>query len=188
MTRLRQYFRSAVRWNLKNLIVASVVLLAFLFGLVVKSYAAETLRMFQPGSLMGRVDAEGFQWTLLGVLTLVDLGLVVAGIYGLMSFSVTQRTPEIGRQLAGGAKMSEVLKLVLGHGMRLAVFGAVIGLGTAFLLARWIKMLLFGVEATDPLAFVGVAVVLSGVAFLAMSRPAPQAAKLVPMALRHKRR
>ena len=186
MTHWLHALHVAFRPKRKNLIIAVLASMAFLFGVVVRSYASETLRMFHPGSLMGRVDMKGFQLTLLGVFTLVNVGLVVAGIYGLMSFSVTQRTPEIERRLASGAKTSEVLKLILWHGMQLSGFGVVIGLGAAFLLARWIKVLLFGVEPADPLLFIGVAVVLSAVAFLATFKPARRTAQMLPLAVRSK--
>jgi ABC-type lipoprotein release transport system permease subunit len=116
--------------------------------------------------LMGRVEAENFHLTLMSLLTMVNAGLVVAGIYGVMSFTVTNQTPEIGQRLASGATTREVMTLIVRHAMKLAVQGTVIGLGVALLLARWIKVALFGVEASDSLTFVGVAVVLSARAFV----------------------
>jgi ABC-type lipoprotein release transport system permease subunit len=102
-----------------------------------------------------------------------------------MSFSVTHRTPEIGRQIACGAKTSKVLKLVLWHGMKLALLGAVQGLAVAFLLAGWIKALLLGVSATDPLTFLVVTLLLGVVAFAVYYLLTRRAAKEEPIALRY---
>ncbi len=132
------------------------------------------------------IASERLNMALLAIFAVVALVLAIVGIYGVMSYSVTQRTHEIGIRLALGATTSDVLKLVIFQGMKLAFYGTVIGLVAAFLLARWIKLLLFGVEATDPLTFAGVAILLGMVAFFACYLPARRATKVDPMiALRY---
>lgn len=181
MKALLQYLRPAFQFRGKNLAVVALVALAFLLGVGANSYASETFRIFNPAALMGKVEAENFHLTLISLLTLVNVGLIVAGVYGVMSYTVTQQAPQIGRRLADGAKTSEVLKLVLWHAMKLAVQGTVIGLGVAFLFARWIKVALFGVEATDSLTYLGVALVLGAVAFVTMFLPARRESELQPV-------
>lgn len=172
MKDLLKYFRSAFRFRGKNLAVVALVALAFLLGVGAKSYASETLRIFNPAVLMGKVEAENFHLTIISLLTLVNVGLIVAGVYGMMSYTVTQQAPQIGQRLTDGATTSEVLKLVLWHAMKLAVQGIVIGLGVAFLFARWVKVALFGVAATDSLTYLGVALVLGAMVFVTMFLPA----------------
>jgi len=127
-----------------------------------------------------------FQTLLLGLSGLVTLALVSAGIYGVVSYAVAQRTQEIGIRVALGAQGRDVLKLVLGQGLKLAVVGVGIGLAAAFGLTRLMKNLLYGVSALDPLTFVTVALLLVGVALLACYLPARRAAKVDPLiAIRH---
>jgi putative ABC transport system permease protein len=116
--------------------------------------------------------------TLFGLLTLV---LVSAGIYGVVSYSVAQRTQEIGVRVALGAQSRDVLKLVVGQGMKLALIGMGVGLIGAFVLTRLMEHLLFGVSATDPVTFVVVAAFLAAVALLACYIPARRAMKVDPM-------
>jgi putative ABC transport system permease protein len=107
--------------------------------------------------------------------------LAAIGIYGLMAYSVEQRTQEIGIRLALGAQASEVKNMVVKQGMVLALVGVVIGLGAAFGLARLITTFLFGVTAKDPLVFAGVPVLLAAVALLAVWLPARRASKVDPL-------
>ena len=112
--------------------------------------------------------------------------LTAIGLYGLLAFSVARRTNEIGTRMALGASRADVLKLVLKQGVGLIALGLVIGLGGALAVTRSLATLLFGVRATDPYTFGGVAVVLLVVGLLASYLPARRATKVDPMvALRY---
>jgi putative ABC transport system permease protein len=132
------------------------------------------------------VAPRRFSMMLLTVFAVVALLLASIGIYGMLSYAVAQRTREIGLRMTLGAQRIDVLRMVIGQGMKLAVVGVVLGLVASFALTRTMKTLLFGVSTTEPLIFVGIAVLLAIVALLACWIPARRATKVDPLvALRY---
>jgi putative ABC transport system permease protein len=137
--------------------------------------------------VVGRsVSAPRFNTLLLGLFAGVALILTAVGLYGVISYSVAQNTQQIGIRVALGAQTGDVIKLIVGQGARLTLAGVVIGLGAAYVLTRLMSNLLYGVAATDPWTFVGVAVLLMFVAFIACYLPARRATRIDPVvALRY---
>jgi ABC-type antimicrobial peptide transport system permease subunit len=127
------------------------------------------------------ISRQRFNMTLMTVFGGAALALAAIGIYDLMSYSVAQRTQEIGIRLALGADGSRVRNIVVLQGVRLAAIGVVIGLGSAFGLARLAASLLFGVKAWDPAVFVSVPIVLALVALAAVWLPALRASRVDPI-------
>jgi putative ABC transport system permease protein len=132
------------------------------------------------------VASTRFNMTLLAAFAAVALLLTAVGLYGVISFSVSQSTREIGIRMALGARTSDVLKLIIGQGMVLTIAGVVVGLGAAYWLTRLMSSLLFGVGATDFVTYAGVSLLLLAVAALACYIPARRASKVDPVvALRY---
>jgi putative ABC transport system permease protein len=145
-------------------------------------YAVDTLDRLVFESL----KARRFSLLLLCAFASLALGLAMVGIYGVMSFATSQRTREIGLRVALGAQRRDVLSLILGQGARLTLSGVGIGLLAAWGVTRLLTTLLYGVSATDPLVFGGVALLLTIVAMAACYLPARKAMKVDPLAaLRH---
>jgi putative ABC transport system permease protein len=145
-------------------------------------YNVRTMRDVEAASL----SPQRLQVALLGVFAALALALACMGIYGVISYSVAQRTNEIGVRMALGAQARNVLGLVLGEGFRLAICGTAIGLLGSFFAARLLSNMLFGVASADPLTFLGVGVLLLFVALLACYIPARRATQVDPLvALRY---
>ncbi len=129
---------------------------------------------------------DRFNLFLLTFFAALALALAAVGLYGVLSFSVSRRTHEIGIRLAIGGRRHDILRLIVWQGMSLVMIGSAVGLFASFLLTRFMARLLYGVSATDPMTFSGVAVVLVLVAFAACYFPARRATRTDPMvALRH---
>ena len=122
-----------------------------------------------------------FYMLLLGIFAGVALALAAVGIYGVISYAVSQRTRELGIRLALGATGAAVQRMVVGHGIGLAVMGVALGVAGALALTRLMQSLLFGVSATDPVTFIGVAALLAAVAIVASWVPARRASRVDPL-------
>jgi putative ABC transport system permease protein len=129
---------------------------------------------------------DRFNTFLLGAFATIALLLTAAGIFGVLSYLVTQRTREIGLRMALGAQPKDILRVIVGHGLRLVLRGLCIGVVGALVVTRWMSSVLFDVTPTDPLTFIVVAALLGIVAFLAACIPARRAMRVDPMvALRY---
>ena len=126
------------------------------------------------------VEGERLTLTLLSLFAGIALVLAIVGIYGVMSYSVTQRTHEIGIRMAIGARPLDVFKMILGHGMKLALIGIGLGLLGAFWLTGFMATMLFGVEPRDAMTFAGIPIILITVALLACYLPGRRATKVEP--------
>ena len=127
-----------------------------------------------------------FMLQLIGAFALIALALTVAGIYGVLSYWMRQRTHEIGIRMALGAQKADVLRLVLGQGLKLVLVGVAIGIVGALALTRFMFSFLYGVKPTDPMTFLAVSLILTGAALLASYIPARRAIRVDPMvALRY---
>jgi ABC-type antimicrobial peptide transport system permease subunit len=143
------------------------------------------LSLFRLRTLAAQVDESIGQERLVTTLASLFAGLALlltcAGVYGVMSYSVNQRTSEIGIRMALGANTGDVLRLIVKQGMALVLLGTAIGLGASFALTRLLTNLLFGAKATDPLTFAAVTVLLTAIALLACWLPARRAMKVDPL-------
>jgi putative ABC transport system permease protein len=139
-----------------------------------------------PEILAREASPRRFNAMLFSVFAALALVLAATGVYGVLSYSVSQRTHEVGIRMALGAGQRDVLRLFMGQGMRLVLLGLIIGLGGAFALTRLMSSLLFGVSTSDKTTFAVVALVLMGVGVLACYLPARRATRVDPLvALRY---
>jgi ABC-type antimicrobial peptide transport system permease subunit len=148
-------------------------------------YNVETMQEIASQSM----SAQRFPMILLGAFAALALLLASVGIYGVISYSVTQRAQEIGIRMALGAEKQNIFRMIIGQGLRLALTGLVIGAAAALILTRLLVTfanLLYGVNSSDPLTFIVVSMLLTAIAVLACYIPARRAMQVDPMvALRH---
>jgi putative ABC transport system permease protein len=145
-------------------------------------YRVRTMDQIISASIAGR----RFSMLLLGIFAGLALLLAAVGIYGVISYTVSQRTREIGIRMALGAGQADALKVVAAQGMLPVLAGLAIGLAASFVLTRLMTGMLYGVTAGDPVTFIGVSVVLAAVALIATLIPARRATRVAPVvALRY---
>jgi putative ABC transport system permease protein len=131
--------------------------------------------------LSDSVSPQRFNMLVLTVFAAIGLLLAAVGVYGVLAYAVTRRVHEIGIRVALGARRSQIVGLIVGQGMTLAIAGAGIGMAAAFALTRVLSSLLFGVTPTDTATFVAVPALLLGVALAACYIPAWRATRVNPM-------
>jgi ABC-type antimicrobial peptide transport system permease subunit len=132
------------------------------------------------------MSTRTFDMLMLGIFAAVALIVAGVGVYGVVSYAVSQRVHEFGIRVALGAGPADLVRLVLGQGMRLAALGVIVGIVGAIGVTRWLKTLLYEIKPTDPLTMVAVAALMTAVALLACYIPARRAMRVDPMvALRH---
>ncbi|HEX2123904.1 MAG TPA: FtsX-like permease family protein, partial [Thermoanaerobaculia bacterium] len=139
--------------------------------------AVRTLESMSSESLAGR----RFMLVLIGALAALALILAAVGIYSIMSYSVTQRTSEIGIRMSLGAEARDIFRLVVGHAVRLVAIGLGVGIVIALAATRVMTSLLYGITATDPATFVSICAVIGGIALLASYLPASRATRVDPL-------
>ena len=146
------------------------------------TYSSKTVEEYLDGTL----SVPRFNTALLAIFSGLAMLLTAVGLYGVISYSVAQRTHEIGIRMALGAKPKDMLRLIVGQGLRLGLIGVGIGFAIALGLTHFLSSLLFGVTATDPLSFASVIFLLLVVVLLACYVPARRAMRVDPViALRH---
>ena len=131
---------------------------------------------------MRNTSRQRFNMLLLTIFGGAGLLMAAIGVYGVMSYSVQQRTQELGIRMALGAQASDLRDMVIGQGMTLTLIGVVIGIGGAFWLTRFLASFLFGVKAWDPFVFIATPLLLTVVALIAIWIPAKRATRVDPMA------
>ena len=181
-------FRQTSDWNAMEMVVRSARPPASLVPEVRSTLAAydsslPTSEFYELEGLIDNAVAPRRLITrILGVFSALAITLAAIGLYGVIAYSVTQRTQEIGIRMAVGAQRGDILKLVLSGGLKLAALGVCLGLVGCFTLTRLLQSMLFGITAHDPLVLVGNVALLAAVALAACILPALRATRVEPVA------